>query len=111
MFGTLAELAYSESWPPSRPALRDSVWTKRLMRNRQGRKVPRRMARYAPNWTSRARVLVGIDSTIESRAKAGAARPIAGMAAMAAFVMSKEAAVLTTIEKGVKCERTLHCRG
>lgn len=75
---------YSASCPPSLPALRDSVWMKRLMRKRHGRKVPRRIARYAPNWTSREREVDGITSTIESIAKTGVAIA-AGIAPIAAF--------------------------
>jgi hypothetical protein len=71
---------YSASIPPPRPALRDSVWIKRLIRNKTGRRVPSVTARYAPNWTSRATVFVGRASTMESSAKAGAAINAAGTA-------------------------------
>ena len=69
---------YSESIPPSLPALRDSVWMNKLIRKSTGRRVPRATAMYAPNWTSRAREVVGIASTIESRAKAGATMEATG---------------------------------
>jgi predicted Ser/Thr protein kinase len=56
---------------------------KRLIKKRHGRRVPRATAMYAPNWTSNATIVVGIDSTMESMAKAGATTAATGNEAAA----------------------------
>lgn len=58
---------------------------KRLTRKRTGRRVPSVTARYAPNCTSKATDVDGMDSTTESNAKAAGAITAAGMAPIAAF--------------------------
>lgn len=86
----------------SLPALRVSVEMYKLMRKRTGRKVPKRTAKYAPNWTSRDREVDGRLSTMESIAKAGAVMAATGTAA-APFT---NAALVTATIKQQRVQKT-----